>query len=111
MPKPKMTADQFMKELAKHKGKFKIGIHHYYDKIRISLNGELDHCPVTSVCETLTGKRFGIGQWKQAAREIGLQLRTANAIVRAADDELRTKTAKLYRRQMFRVLGLKEKVV
>lgn len=109
MPKTKMTVARFMKELAKHKGEFK-----FVDSWRlrtegVDAEGGTKHCPITRVCQATTGEDFSIGGWLSAAQKIGMHPKTAGAIMDAADSNgWGTPARDAYRRQMLKVLGLKE---
>ncbi|MEK7640598.1 MAG: hypothetical protein AAB389_01210 [Patescibacteria group bacterium] len=112
MRKPKMTLKQFLKELEKHSVTMVIA-----GESKIRSGGEIgrfgdptQHCPITKVCKRITGFHFRPRYYLDAARQIGLSQKMAGVIVGAADKPLRKcgPKQKKVRRQMLKVLGLKE---
>ena len=48
-----------------------------------------EHCPITAVCLTATGKRYELCQYLEAGRELGMGARTIQMIADSADSMYR----------------------
>lgn len=103
---------QFMKELAKHKGKFKIvkswssiGCR-YSSNLRAGCNPG-SACPITKVYASRCGKPVGCRRYLEAAKKMGISQWTADTIARAADAPETSYDLEI-RKQMLEVLNLKE---
>lgn len=107
-----MTVKQFMKELAKHRGKFKVQekgeLRARRSSRKISVFYRGPHCPITKVYYSISKISYSGTYWGNAVTGLGLGTNNAVRIVEAADNNLKTATARILRRQMLKVLGLKE---
>jgi hypothetical protein len=48
-----------------------------------------EHCPITAVCLTATGKTYDLRQYQEAGRELGMRSRTIQTIADSADSMYR----------------------
>jgi len=61
------------------------------------------YSPITAVCRICTGKQFGLRQWPEASRALGMHPAFAAALARAQDNmfsRLKTAGQRKYRRQL-----------
>lgn len=65
-------------------------------------------CPITKVCRELTGRRYSGSDFYAAAQAINLDQRVVVTIASAADNTAMTRRRRQVRRDLLRVLGLKE---
>lgn len=82
--KPRMTLEQFLKELRKTQGRWNDCLR----LIRCSMPGSRTSvlfCPITAVCFQKTNRVFWTVDFDKAARAIGLHHETAKRIADAAD--------------------------
>ncbi len=114
MPKPKMTVEQFMKRLAKHKGEFELcSPKEFIRTPGVDAEGGIVHCPITRVCLAITGENFPTEDCRRAAERIGLNPKVLPSIIGGADNYCaRTiRVRKTYRRRMLKILGLREEAI
>ncbi len=110
-----MTNDQFYEILAGGKLEAKIveinlrstrGLPFGRKWIRINKGRYRDHCPITYVCEAVTGTELGVSSYDQAGALLGLTPLVIDTIAKAADDNVATKARKQHRERMMEVLNL-----
>ncbi len=95
-----MNKLEFLNVLESHgKGKFRLD----YDCLRATLN-YIEYCPITFVCQAVTGEYFRSRDYPKAARKLGIDHELMNSIVDAAD-YAHTRSHS-FRHDMLTVLGL-----
>lgn len=86
-----MKASDFYSALARSRNKFRYSRRrrdNYALRLRLKSrpkNAPCFYCPLTAVAYAETGKLFDVGQYLDAAKCLGIRLRTAHDIVAAAD--------------------------
>lgn len=95
-----MNKLEFLNVLETHgKGKFRLD----YDCLRATLN-YCEYCPITFVCQAVTGEYFPIRNYTLAAEAIGITIEFKNGIVDAADSM--HSHSHSFRQEMLTALGL-----
>lgn len=100
-----MTFDRFLLIFARQCAQ-DFGIVESDDGQRRKLRTASLRCPVTAVCEAMTGKVFNVNCYQRAAAEIGLSPVHAEDIADAADDRADTLRAWKLRGRMMRAAGV-----
>ena len=65
-----------------------------------------ENCPITAVCQLLTGKRYNSGNFFDAARQLRLHYRTARMIADVTDGYTETTRRRRVRKQLLRATRL-----
>lgn len=95
-----MNKLEFLNVLESHgKGKFRLA----FGCIRAEIN-YFEYCPITFVCQAVTGEYFPVRDFTKAARAIDITPEFTNGIVDAADNALNA--SRSFRHDMLTVLGL-----
>lgn len=111
-----MTSKQFMKEFKSFVKARKVALfnktNYNVDKvIRFKHRGSTTnvcYCPITYVARVKTGKYYGVSEYDEAAKAIGLKLSVAKNIVAAADNENPYKGGMKYRKEFLKICVPKE---
>jgi len=98
-----MKVDEFYEILAATKHRWRI--ESCTGEINAFMKGGRICCPITAVCEATTNRKYSIGQYDEAAKDMGLPQHITNRIVQAADNwDMGTD----HRRRILKAVNLKD---